>query len=135
MGSSSVSRLTGSATSMCGFCRGRCGPSAVCRFDAARSELQCLRPAHVEDKDLAVADAAGPGGAGDAVGDRVGLVVADPDADFHLGQKGQAVFTADVPVEVTFLTAVALGLLHAAREDVRAGDGAEHRLGAERLDD
>src|SRR5262249_49979442 len=63
------------------------------------SELQ-RRPGGGDDEDLAVAHAAGAGGADDAVGHLLGPVRAHPHADLHLRQEGQAVLAAQVAVEV-----------------------------------
>src|SRR5206468_56263 len=87
------------------------------------SELQRLGPGHVEDEYLAVADAAGAGGAGDALGDLADAVVADADADLDLRQEGHTVLAADVAIEVALLPAVALGLAHDAGADAQLGDG------------
>src|SRR5262245_44193857 len=99
------------------------------------SELQRLWPAAVHHEDLAVADAAGAGDTHDPVGHLLGPLVADPDADLDLGQVRQAVLAAGVTVEVALLAAVALGLLYDTGRDVQLGDGPQHRLGPERLDD
>src|SRR5207249_4937100 len=98
-------------------------------------ELQRLGPGHVKDEDFAVADAAGAGDAGDALGDLGGALVADANADLDLGQEGHAVFAADVAVEVALLPAVALGLAHDAGRHAQLGDGLQDRFGPERLDD
>src|SRR5262249_38821216 len=97
------------------------------------SEFQAPRPIDVENKKLAIADAAGAGGAYDAVGHFVHALVAHPNADLHLGDEGHAVFAADVAIQVAFLAAVAFGLAHHTRRHFQVGNGAEDRFGAERF--
>src|SRR5438045_3771941 len=85
-------------------------PPCIRRSFFGRSKLQRLRPRPSDDKDFAIANAAGSGRAHDVVGDLFGALVADPDADFHFGQKRHAVLAADVAVEIALLAAITLGL-------------------------
>src|SRR5436309_1434150 len=101
----------------------------------ASSEFQRFRPRHVEHENLAVADPAGARGPRDPVRHFLDAIVAHPDVDLDLGQVGQAVLAADVAVEIPLLPAVPLGLTYHARGYAQLGYGAEHCLGAERLDD
>src|SRR5665213_4065513 len=52
---------------------------------------------------------------------------------FLFREECHAVFAAGVAVEIAFLTAVALGFAHHARDDVQLGDGPQHRLRSKRL--
>src|SRR5262249_25977827 len=94
------------------------------------SEFQRLRPGHLEHEDFAVADAARARDFDDAFCHFVGAIVADPDADFHLRQKSQAVFAADVAVEIPLLSAVAFGFTNDTGADIELSDGFKHRLRA-----
>src|SRR5262249_21784978 len=68
-------------------------------------ELQPPRPAGVEQEDLTVAHAAGPGRARDPVRNFVDPVVADPNGNLDLGHEGIAVLAADVAIQITLLAA------------------------------
>src|SRR5262245_44319174 len=91
------------------------------RGDAA-SEFEGIGPGGFDDEDLAVADAAGAGGADDVVGHFFRARILDPDADLDLGQERQAVFAAGVTVEVALLAAIALGLADHAGAGLQVRD-------------
>src|SRR6266478_2816450 len=98
-------------------------------------KLQGIRPAHSDDKDLAVTDPPGAGAFDNAIGRFFRLVVIYPDVDFHFGQEGHAVFAADIAVQIAFLPAIALGFLSDAGDHVEVGDGPQDRLGPKGFDD
>jgi hypothetical protein len=64
----------------------------------------------VGDKDFAVADAPGLGGAADRVDGFLDQVVANHDLDFHLGQEVDDVFRTAIKFGVSLLPAETLGL-------------------------
>src|SRR5687767_4552659 len=97
------------------------------------SEFEDAGPADTDREDLAIADAAGAGGADDAVGHFLHALVAHPDADLHLGKKGHAVLAAQVAFEVALLPRVTLGFLNHAGNHIQLADDLEHRFGTERL--
>src|SRR5665213_1234195 len=63
-----------------------------------------------EDKDFAVADLAGFGGAGDGADDLVNLVGRHRHLDFHLGKKAHRILGATVDFRVPLLTPVTFDL-------------------------
>src|SRR5690606_6867491 len=89
----------------------------------------------IGNENLAVADAAGLGGAADGVDRLFQHVIAEHDLDFHLGQKIDDVFGATVKLGMALLTAEALGFGHG---DALKADFLQrllHLVELERLDD
>src|SRR4051812_35930029 len=75
----------------------------------------------VDDEDLAVADLAGLGRAGDGLDGLVDLVRGDGDLDLDLGQEAHRVFSTAIDFRMAFLPAVSLDFRH--RETVNANGG------------
>src|SRR5262249_171306 len=100
---------------------------------ATSLELQRLRPSHIEDKDLSISDTACAGGADNTIADFLGALIADPDADFNLGQKGHAVFAAPAAGEVALVPGGAFGFSHYAGYNGGLRDGPQDSLRSKRL--
>ncbi len=111
--------------------------SARCQVRESASKLNRVGPAHVEDKDLAVAHASGAGNAHDVIADFLHSVVGHADRDFHLRQKRFAIFAADVSIEIALLPAIPFRLAHDARRHIepQIGQRAQDRLRSEWFDD
>src|SRR5271169_1774182 len=86
-------------------------------------------------KYLAIADAAGLGGAADRLDRRTEILVGDHDLDFHLRQKVNDVFRAAVKLGVALLAAEALRFQDRYALDSRFLERLFHFIELERLDD
>src|SRR5262245_62132273 len=100
-----------------------------------RLELERRRQRAIDDENLAITDAPGPGDFHNLFGDHRRLLVLDPDRNLDLRQKRQTVLTADIALEVAFLPAVTLRLADDARRYAALGDRLQDRLRTKRLDD
>src|SRR5436190_4486495 len=89
----------------------------------------------LDHENLAVADLAGFGRAGDRLDDAVGAIVRHHDLDLDLGQEVHGVFGAAIDLGVALLAAEALHLGDGEPGDPDLGERVAHVLELERLDD